>query len=454
MKRKGFTLVELLAVLAVLAIMIILVLPNVLKLFNDSKKKSFETEIKEIYKTAQEKWMMESLHKKEERYYSRTVTQECVNQLNLSGRTDLDYFIKLDKKGNVVLFKAKDANYQYYYSGPGLKIDELKDVVQISKIDDDEVLIVTCSGLAPNYYNVTLDKKYEKLQDAIDEASSNQTIKLLGPIEYESTPFVVPEDMNPLIIDFNGYVLVYNYQLEEIGVNNGNLILTNSNNIDGDFGFEPWSYMTNNGTLTIKKGAGVNSENDAIINNGTLNIEGGTINGREASAITNNGTINMSSGYVGAYITGIDNKSGGVVNITGGEVGGIYALHNSSGAQMSISNGAHVRGFTYGIYNNGTLTTNNCTITSSWVTDPQAVINDATATLTNTDIIASTSTLGNTVIGIKNNRGATLTYNSGTITATMGSGTYVYGIDNEGTFIFNNGTLKTTSRQQGAIQNP
>ena len=34
MKRKGFTLVELLAVIAILALLVIIALPNVLKIFN------------------------------------------------------------------------------------------------------------------------------------------------------------------------------------------------------------------------------------------------------------------------------------------------------------------------------------------------------------------------------------------------------------------------------------
>ena len=38
MKKKGFTLVELLAVIAILALLVIIALPNVLKMFNQAKK--------------------------------------------------------------------------------------------------------------------------------------------------------------------------------------------------------------------------------------------------------------------------------------------------------------------------------------------------------------------------------------------------------------------------------
>ena len=41
MKRKGFTLVELLAVIAILAILTVIAVPNILKMFNNSKKNTF-----------------------------------------------------------------------------------------------------------------------------------------------------------------------------------------------------------------------------------------------------------------------------------------------------------------------------------------------------------------------------------------------------------------------------
>ena len=53
MKKKGFTLVELLAVIAILAILVIIAMPNVLDMFNKAKKDSFETEIRTIIKTVE-----------------------------------------------------------------------------------------------------------------------------------------------------------------------------------------------------------------------------------------------------------------------------------------------------------------------------------------------------------------------------------------------------------------
>ena len=54
MKNKGFTLVELLAVIAILAILVIIAIPNVLKMFNDSKKNAFMVQARKTANVAQE----------------------------------------------------------------------------------------------------------------------------------------------------------------------------------------------------------------------------------------------------------------------------------------------------------------------------------------------------------------------------------------------------------------
>ena len=57
MNKKGFTLVELLAVIAILAILVIIALPNVLSMFNQAKEDTFTTETKEMVKIAQQQYL-------------------------------------------------------------------------------------------------------------------------------------------------------------------------------------------------------------------------------------------------------------------------------------------------------------------------------------------------------------------------------------------------------------
>ena len=60
MKNKGFTLVELLAVIAILAILVIIAIPNVLKMFNDSKKNAFMVQARKTAYVAQEHTVLSS----------------------------------------------------------------------------------------------------------------------------------------------------------------------------------------------------------------------------------------------------------------------------------------------------------------------------------------------------------------------------------------------------------
>ncbi len=134
MKKKGFTLVELLAVIAILAILVIIALPNVMSLFNEAKKNSFANELKEIYKTAQNQWMTDSMINTSDQYYSRVAsgtTLKCDGTnddktLQLSGRTQLHYGIKVNKAGKVVSYAATDGTFTYEFNNSaGLKIEDI-----------------------------------------------------------------------------------------------------------------------------------------------------------------------------------------------------------------------------------------------------------------------------------------------------------------------------------------
>ena len=58
MKKNGFTLVELLAVIAILAILVIMALPAVLNMFTKARVDTFENEVKTIYRTAQQNYLL------------------------------------------------------------------------------------------------------------------------------------------------------------------------------------------------------------------------------------------------------------------------------------------------------------------------------------------------------------------------------------------------------------
>jgi prepilin-type N-terminal cleavage/methylation domain-containing protein len=105
MNKKGFTLVELLAVIAILAILVIIALPNVLKMYNDSKKNSFMTEAQNLAKEVSSKYINESM--KENKV---TVISNKQNPLDMTGR-ELEYNFELDSQGKIKNMIVSNGTY-------------------------------------------------------------------------------------------------------------------------------------------------------------------------------------------------------------------------------------------------------------------------------------------------------------------------------------------------------
>ena len=120
MKKKGFTLVELLAVIAILAILVIIALPNVLKMFNDAKKNSFLTEAKTLYSEVSKKYISENMKGNKLTY----ISSEDDTKLEMTGR-DLQYCVLLNTDGSVKSMKV--SNGEWIAELPsGKKITDLK----------------------------------------------------------------------------------------------------------------------------------------------------------------------------------------------------------------------------------------------------------------------------------------------------------------------------------------
>ena len=146
MKKKGFTLVELLAVIAILAILVVIALPNILSMFNNAKKSSFETELKSVYTAAEEQWIKDTFSSSGTKVYAHCLSGTCSNEIKLNGRDTLEYYIEFDSKGNVIKYYAKDGSYQYSYSGPGLKKNDIANAELVANLSDDDKISISCSG--------------------------------------------------------------------------------------------------------------------------------------------------------------------------------------------------------------------------------------------------------------------------------------------------------------------
>ncbi len=128
MKKKGFTLVELLAVIAILAILVIIALPNVLEMYRQARMNSFENEIKEIYRQAQQQYLMVSMGSNfggGSKLFFKTggdntkdgSTMANAKKLDMQGGSGIKYCVELDSTGAVKELRVSNGTYLYEYNG-------------------------------------------------------------------------------------------------------------------------------------------------------------------------------------------------------------------------------------------------------------------------------------------------------------------------------------------------
>ena len=105
MNKKGFTLVELLAVIAILAILVIIALPNVIKLYNNAKKNAFMTEAQNLAKEVSSKYISESM-----KGNKVTVISNKQNPFDMTG-SELEYNFELDSQGKIKNMIVSNGTY-------------------------------------------------------------------------------------------------------------------------------------------------------------------------------------------------------------------------------------------------------------------------------------------------------------------------------------------------------
>ena len=146
--KKGFTLVELLAVIAILAILVIIALPNVIRMFTEAKKNSFITEAQTVYKEASSKFISEL----SKGHKLSTISSSDDTKLDMTGE-GLDYCVILDNQGKVK--KLAVGNNSYY-----VMIRDVNDIESITKdeVKDGKLEDMKCDSSA---FKVKLKCKYD-----------------------------------------------------------------------------------------------------------------------------------------------------------------------------------------------------------------------------------------------------------------------------------------------------
>ena len=169
MKNKGFTLVELLAVIAILAILVIIAIPNVLKMFNDSKKNAFIVQARKTANVSQEHTVLSS-----------DKTFDC-NSL-LTGQKFKDCTATVDKNNQVsvdVLGSGAYENFLMVDVTPNADSGTFVDLSKLNTIDIGtekefkESLVKNNKINGPTFKQMTADEAVtleSKLNTLTDEA--------------------------------------------------------------------------------------------------------------------------------------------------------------------------------------------------------------------------------------------------------------------------------------------
>ena len=146
MNKKGFTLVELLAVIAILALLVIIALPNVLSMFNNAKKDLFLTEAKNVFKESTKKYISDNMHNSnEENIYCKSET-DSKNPLDMDiGNTY--YYIEKDSTGKTIKFVAwNSSGYVTKVVGDNVMLND----VTGNNISESSAKDITCNNVLTN----------------------------------------------------------------------------------------------------------------------------------------------------------------------------------------------------------------------------------------------------------------------------------------------------------------
>ena len=148
MNKKGFTLVELLAVIAILAILVVIAIPNVMRMFNKSRQNVFESEVKEIIRIAEQNFLNDYFNT-EGKTFSYCKDGSCDNNLDMIGRENLEYYIEMNSQGEIEKIYVTDGTYQYTKNGK-VKVEDVGDSQTIANLTDDQKIIIKDNKVTQN----------------------------------------------------------------------------------------------------------------------------------------------------------------------------------------------------------------------------------------------------------------------------------------------------------------
>ena len=155
--KKGFTLVELLAVIAILAILVIIAVPNIISMYNNSKKQVFLNEAQTVAVTSTRKYLTENMYEAEQsNIYCKSKTDEK-SPIELTGAKKY-YYVELGEDGEINKLILWDDKKYIKYISDGTR--DVKDLT-IDEIVEQDNTDISCGNVLEKTNSIVKpDKNY------------------------------------------------------------------------------------------------------------------------------------------------------------------------------------------------------------------------------------------------------------------------------------------------------
>lgn len=129
MKKKGFTLVELIAVIALLSIIMLLIVPNVADYLNSSKKTLFYDNVVNMFKSATTTFMYQDDP-------TNTTFSNNGVKLDVDVESEYVYTIKVNNYGEVISIDVNNGVYSYNKSSSDINEGLNKSYIKLEDVKD------------------------------------------------------------------------------------------------------------------------------------------------------------------------------------------------------------------------------------------------------------------------------------------------------------------------------
>lgn len=129
MKKKGFTLVELIAVIALLSIIMLLIVPNVANYLNNSKKTLFYDNVVNMFKSATTTFMYQDDP-------TNTTFSNNGVKLDVDVENEYVYTIRVNNYGEVISIDVNNGVYSYNKSSSDINEGLNKSDIKLEDVKD------------------------------------------------------------------------------------------------------------------------------------------------------------------------------------------------------------------------------------------------------------------------------------------------------------------------------